>query len=84
MKYDLKYVELGECWSAHEGNDGGFILRWGGKSSGVLGFGFGQIAFYYKNGVLHCDSEEMSKEFVQAVLDHFSKETLKLAVFDGE
>jgi len=56
----FSYVKLGECWSKHQGNDGGFTLNWG-----VEHLGFGQLAFYKKGSNIYCDSEHMSKDFIQ-------------------
>lgn len=53
-------------WTKHQGNDGGFILAWTKK-----GTGFGQIAFFKKDGKIFCDTEEMGKEFVLEIFESF-------------
>lgn len=40
-----------------------FGLNWVAPS-----IGFGQFYFYEKNGVVHCDNENMSKAFIKTVL----------------
>jgi hypothetical protein len=42
---------------------GRFNLQWG-----AVGIGFGEFTFFYRNGVLMCDNECMSKEFVKKAL----------------
>jgi hypothetical protein len=45
-------------------NYGGFVIRWGTKSAG-----FGEISIAKdKDGILRCDNERMSREFVKSVL----------------
>ncbi len=38
-------------------------FQWSAK-----GVGFGQFVFYMQDGVLHCDSELMSKQFIKETL----------------
>lgn len=38
---------------------------------GIEKFGFGTTTFYYKDGILKCDNECMSKEFIKAILCDF-------------
>lgn len=61
----FKYVEL-ETWTKHQGNDGGFILQWA-----VEHLGFGEIAFYKKGSKIICDTECMSREFVEKTIKAF-------------
>lgn len=55
-------------WTAHEGNDGGFLIRWSCEN-----VGFGEVAFFNKDGQLFCDSECMSDEFVSQLLAYVLK-----------
>ena len=66
---EFLYCVLGATWSAHEGNNGGFIVQYGVKD-----FGFGEVAFVIeKDGTLTCDSEICGREFVDRVLQELSK-----------
>ncbi len=40
-----------------------FIINWAEPN-----VGFGQFKFYTKNGIIYCDNETMSKEFIKSVL----------------
>jgi len=65
----FKYCILECCWGPHEGNNGGFIIRWG-----IENFGFGTTTFAIeKDGSLKCDSETCSREFVDRVLIELAK-----------
>lgn len=44
------------------------LINWGKK-----GFGFGQLLFYVKDGVLTCDNECMSREFCKGVLEKLTE-----------
>jgi hypothetical protein len=78
------YVKLEHTWSKADGrkypkgwkNNGGFVIRYG-----IKGFGFGEIIFRRRlNGTIFCDSEMMSREFVNAAL----KEIVRQSKFDWE
>lgn len=75
-KYIILSVEL-ECWGGkgfkHPNNTGGFMLKWA-----CQGIGFGEIAFVQdkKKGLI-CDTECMSKDFVDAVLKYFLNKSVK-------
>lgn len=66
MEKEVVYAELGGTWDKHEGNDGGFIIRWG-----IANCGFGEFAFYKKGDKVFCDTECMSKETVKKVMMKF-------------
>ena len=38
---------------------------------GISGFGFGTTTFFYKDGVLMCDNEAMSKDMIKTILCEF-------------
>ena len=37
----------------------------------ITGFGFGTTTFFYKDGVLKCDNEAMSKDMIKTILCEF-------------
>lgn len=71
-KYEFEWVELESSWDAHEGNQGGFRLSFGGK-----GLGFGTLTFFKgKDGKLMCDNERMDLEFVEQALLFFARKAI--------
>lgn len=70
-EYIILSTSLGDTWSAKEANpkhnSGGFIIRWVCKD-----IGFGELTFYVdKKGKLFCETECMSRAFVDKVVEHF-------------
>jgi len=64
-KYEFTYSEITSVWGPWEKNEGGFIVSWGCKN-----IGFGELTFFIRDGVSHCDSETMSKDFIKQTLEH--------------
>ena len=63
---EFTYTKLSGPWGPHSGNDGGFIIQWGCK-----GVGFGELAFYKKDGKIYCDTEMESKKFIRRAILHW-------------
>ena len=65
-KYDITRAEL-HTWTNHQAKTNGFIIEWTCKK-----IGFGELTFHIdSSGKWQCDTECMSKEFIDAVLKHF-------------
>jgi len=55
-----------EFWESNERNNGGLLISWTTKSAG-----FGTTTVFEDNeGVLRCDNECMSREFLLSVFEH--------------
>lgn len=67
---DISISEI-QCWSKHERNDGGFVVRWQKPHCG-----FGELSFFLKDGKLRCHSECMSREFISKVMSQIVKELI--------
>ena len=65
-KYEFGYVRLGYSFDNITGQ--GFVLKWSCK-----GVGFGELTFIKDGDKTKCETECMSSEFVQAVLDEFCR-----------
>lgn len=73
-KFAVTEARLTDAWNAADGEDRppgegelGFTIAWS-----AIGVGFGETTFYMgRDGLMHCDNECMSREFLAHVLAKF-------------
>jgi hypothetical protein len=72
-KYDFDFVKLDYVFDSIEYGQG-FVVKWG-----CIGYGYGELTFYKdaKNHLV-CETECMSRYFVQAVMRELIKRTIML------
>jgi hypothetical protein len=68
MKYEFDYVRIGDVWNRD--GESGFTLNWA-----AFRMGFGQLIFYSKNGRTICETESMSREFINQAVEFWLDNT---------